>query len=408
MRALILGNVWPEPVSSAAGTRIMQLLKMLQNVGFEVHFACAAGKTPLSEDLESQNVSTKEIKLNDASFDTYLSELNPDLVLFDKFVIEEQYGWRVQEQCPQALRILETIDLHGLRKGREAALKDGKAFSQAYLHNDFAKREIASIYRCDLTLVISEFEMQLLEDFFRVPAGQLLYLPFMVDAIQDEEIRNWKSFKDRKHFVTIGNFRHEPNWLSVRYLKTEIWPLIRRQLPEAEMRVYGSYPAEKHTQLHNPKEHFYVMGRAESAHKVIEDAGVLLAPLLSGAGLKGKLLDAMQCGTPAVTTQVGAEGMHGNLAFNGSISDTPETFAKAAVNLYTYPESWQEAQINGVKIINSRFQAEFWQPVFAERLNHLKENLADHRLHNFTGAMLWHQSLQASKFMSRWIELKNG
>ncbi|PHQ29444.1 glycosyltransferase family 4 protein [Leeuwenhoekiella nanhaiensis] len=407
MKALILGNVWPEPVSSAAGARILHLLKGLQVAGYEVHFACAAGKTPLSENLESQNVSTKEIKLNDASFDDYLKELNPDLVLFDKFVIEEQYGWRVQEQCPQALRILETIDLHGLRKGREAALKDGKAFSEAYLHNDFAKREIASIYRCDLTLVISEFEMQLLQDFFRVPAGQLLYLPFMVEAIQDDEIRNWKSFKDRKHFVTIGNFRHEPNWLSVRYLKTEIWPLIRKQLPEAEMRVYGSYPAEKHTQLHNLKEHFYVLGRAESAHEVIEDARVLLAPLLTGAGLKGKLLDAMQCGTPAVTTSVGGEGMHGNLAFNGSINDTPEAFAKAAVDLYTNPESWQEAQTKGVKIINTRFQADFWQPVFAERLNRLKENLADHRLHNFTGAVLWHQSLHASKFMSKWIELKN-
>ncbi len=407
MKALILGNVWPEPVSSAAGARILQLLKSLQIAGFGVHFACAAGKTPHSEDLESQNVSTQEIKLNDASFDEYLKELNPDLVLFDKFVIEEQYGWRVHEHCPQALRILETIDLHGLRKGREAALKDDKGFSEAYLHNDFAKREIASIYRCDLTLVISEFEMQLLQDFFRVPAGQLLYLPFMVEAITEDAIKQWKSFEDRKHFVTIGNFRHEPNWLSVRYLKTEIWPLIRKQLPEAEMRVYGSYPAEKHTQLHNPKEHFYVFGRAESAHEVIQEARVLLAPLLTGAGLKGKLLDAMQCGTPAVTTSVGAEGMHGSLEFNGSISDTPEAFAKAAVDLYTSPESWQEAQTKGVEIINTRFQADFWQPVFVERLNHHKENLADHRLHNFTGAMLWHQSLQASKFMSKWIELKN-
>jgi len=407
MKALILGNVWPEPVSSAAGARILQLLKSLQVAGYEVHFACAAGKTPHSEDLESQHVSTKEIKLNDASFDEYLKTLNPDLVLFDKFVIEEQYGWRVQEQCPKALRVLETIDLHGLRKGREAALKEGATFSEKYLHTDFAKREIASIYRCDLTLVISEFEMELLQNFFKVPASQLLYLPFMVESITEDEVKRWKSFQDRKHFVTIGNFRHEPNWLSVRYLKTEIWPLIRKQLPEAEMHVYGSYPAEKHSQLHNPREKFQVLGRAENAHEVIGDSRVLLAPLLTGAGLKGKLLDAMQCGTPAVTTSVGAEGMHGKLPFNGSIADTPEAFAQAALELYSNPDSWQEAQNNGVKIINTRFQANFWQPVFAERLSHVKENLADYRLHNFTGAMLWHQSLQASKFMSKWIELKN-
>ena len=292
MKVLFLGNVWPEPVSSAAGTRIMQLIKAFQNKSAEVHFACAAGKTPLSEDLSKINVAEEIIQLNNSSFDAYIKDLNPQVVVFDKFVIEEQFGWRVKEQCPDAVRILETIDLHGLRKGREAALKAGEFFSEKYFHNDFAKRELASIYRCDLTLVISEFEMEVLKEFFKVPDQQLFYLPFLVEPISDEVISRWKPFEKRKHFVTIGNFRHEPNWLSVRYLKTEIWPLIRKQLPDAEMRVYGSYPAEKHTQLHNPKENFYVLGRAESAHEVIEDARVLLAPLLTGAGLKGKLLDA--------------------------------------------------------------------------------------------------------------------
>ena len=403
----MIGNVWPEPVSSAAGTRIMQLLDALQKSGFKVHVACAAGKTPYAEDLEALGVSTQEIKLNDASFDAYIKNLQPEVVLFDKFVIEEQFGWRVKEQCPDALRVLETIDLHGLRKGREAALKEDADFSEKYLHNDFAKREIASIYRCDLTLVISEVEMQLLQDFFSIPNSQLLYLPYLVACITDAVIADWKPFENRKHFVTIGNFRHEPNWLSVRYLKTEIWPLIRKQLPEAEMRVYGSYPAQKHIQLHNPKAHFYVLGRAESAHVVIEEARVLLAPLLTGAGLKGKLLDAMQCGTPAVTTSIGAEGMHGELPFNGSIADTPEAFAQAAVELYITTETWKQAQENGASIINQRFQQSHWQPIFKAKIAELLKNLEQHRQANFTGAMLWHQSLQASKFMSKWIEEKN-
>ena len=407
MNALIIGNVWPEPVSSAAGTRIMQLLESLQAQGYTVSFACAAGKTPYAEDLKALGVQTHNIQLNNASFDVFIKELNPDLVLFDKFVIEEQFGWRVKEQCPGALRVLETIDLHGLRKGREAALKANEAFSERHLHTDYAKRELASIYRCDLSLIISEAEMQLLQEFFKVPEAQLLYLPFMVAPITSEEQQAWKSFETRKHFVTIGNFRHEPNWLSVRYLKTEIWPLIRKQLPDAEMRVYGSYPAEKHTQLHNPKEHFYVLGRAESAHEVIEEARVLLAPLLTGAGLKGKLLDAMQCGTPAVTTSVGAEGMHGELDFNGSVVDDPKAFAEAAIALYKDKNKFAEAQANGAIIVNQRFSKEEWNSVFKKRLSDLQDNLETHRLSNFTGAMLWHQSLQASKFMSKWIEEKN-
>ncbi|WP_028376378.1 glycosyltransferase family 4 protein [Leeuwenhoekiella sp. MAR_2009_132] len=407
MKALIIGNVWPEPVSSAAGARILQLLEALKKQNFEIHFACAAGKTAYAENLNEQQVFTQEIQLNNSSFDTYIKELDPALVLFDKFVVEEQFGWRVKEQCPHAIRVLETIDLHGLRKGREAALKAGEIFSEQFLDNDFAKREVASIYRCDLSLVISEIEMQLLQSYFKVPGQQIFYLPFMVDQVSDATINSWKTYENRAHFVTIGNFRHEPNWLSVRQLKTEIWPLIKKQLPDAQMRVYGSYPAEKHTQLHNPKENFYVLGRAESAFEVIENARVLVAPLLTGAGLKGKLLEAMQCGTPAVTSTVGAEGMHGDLPFNGSITDDSNLFAQAAIELYVNKDKWQQAQSNGIEIINTRFLASSWQPQFAERLNELKLNLEHHRQANFTGSMLWHQSLQASKFMSKWIEEKN-
>jgi len=407
MKALIIGNVWPEPVSSAAGARILQLLRALQNLGYKIHFACAAGKTNYAEDLENLDITTQEIKLNDVSFDQYIATLNPDLVLFDKFVIEEQFGWRVKEQCPDALRILETIDLHGLRKGREAALKADVPFTEDFLDNDFAKREIASIYRCDLTLVISEAEMQLLEKYFRVPKQQIFYLPFMVDEVTSSTSSNWKRFEERAHFVTIGNFRHEPNWQSVLQLKKEIWPLIRKELPQAEMRIYGSYPAEKHTQLHNANEKFYVLGRAESAFEVIEDARVLVAPLLTGAGLKGKLLEAMQCGTPAVTSTVGAEGMHGELPFNGIVTDDSALFAQAAIELYTNEDNWLQARANGIEVINERFLASKWQPEFATRLSALKQNLISHRKSNFTGSMLWHQSLQASKFMSKWIAEKN-
>ena len=95
-----------------------------------------------------------------------LLNLNPDVVLFDRFMIEEQFGWRVTEQCPNAVKLLDTEDLHCLRKGRHQAFKDKQPFTDDYLFNDFAKREIASILRCDVTLMISEFEMELLSKNF--------------------------------------------------------------------------------------------------------------------------------------------------------------------------------------------------------------------------------------------------
>jgi len=90
------------------------------------------------------------------------------------------------------------------------------------------------------------------------------------------------------------------------------------------MHVYGAYPPPKATQLHNPKQKFYVLGWVESAEHVMKNARICLAPLRFGAGLKGKLLDAMQFGTPSITTEIGAEGMHDKLAWNGIITNNPE------------------------------------------------------------------------------------
>src|SRR5690625_7127154 len=89
----------------------------------------------------------------------------------------------------------------------------------------------------------------------------------------------------------------------------EIWPFIRKHVPDSRFHIIGSYPSQRVLQLHNEREGLLVHGRAGSAQEVVQKAKVLLAPLRFGAGLKGKLLDAMRWGTPTVTTEIGAEGM---------------------------------------------------------------------------------------------------
>ena len=121
----------------------------------------SAMPSDFSFDLSTISVKTQTIQLNDSSFDTLIKELNPDVVLFDRFMIEEQYGWRVMENCPNALRILDTEDLHFLRKAREVAFKQNRELVFIDYISDVFKREMASMYRCDLTLLISEYEIQL-------------------------------------------------------------------------------------------------------------------------------------------------------------------------------------------------------------------------------------------------------
>ncbi|MHA7843447.1 MAG: glycosyltransferase [Winogradskyella sp.] len=406
-KLLIIGFVWPEPKSSAAGSRMLQLIEQFLRQDFEITFACAAKISDNTYDVSQLGVNTQGIVLNDASFDDFINQLQPNVVLFDRFMVEEQYGWRVAEQCPNAMRILDTEDFHGLRKARELALKEEIDITVEHLQNDTTKREIASIYRCDLSLIISEAEIDILTQQFKIDQSLLYYLPFLLEPIKEETINRLPTFEERQHFITIGNFLHPPNYDAVLYLKQSIWPLIRQQLPKAELHIYGAYESQKVTQYHNEKEGFLIKGFTEDVNEVMQQAKVCLAPLRFGAGLKGKLIDAMQNGTPCIMSSIAAEGMFGKLEPNGFTEDNPEAFAQKAVELYASAEVWKDNQNNGFKVLNTRFYKTNFEKAFTQKIKDLYTDLKTHRQINFIGNMLQQQTLQSTKYLSKWIEEKN-
>ena len=407
LQVLIIGFVWPEPNSSAAGLRMLQIIAMFLEENYKVIFASASLDSDYMADLFSIGVEVKRIELNSDTFDAFLKETNPEIVLFDRFMIEEQFGWRVALNCPDALRILDTEDLHSLRISRQNAFKQKKNFKlDNVLTEDITKREIASILRCDITLLVSEFEIDLLKILFKIDDCLLAYLPIFVNLNQDIRL-NWKTFQEKKDFMFIGNFLHEPNWNAVQYLKEEIWPIIRTKMPNAILKIYGAYPSQKIFQLHNDNEGFLIMGRAKNASEVFEEARVVLAPIRFGAGIKGKLLEAMEFGTPSITTSIGAEAMNGDLDWNGYITDDPLVFADKAVALYNDEQLWEKAVQNGFNIINIRYRKELFANSFIQHILKVRAGLNDHRKKNFLGALLQYHTLRSTEYMSRWIQEKN-
>lgn len=413
-KLLVLGYVWPEPNSSAAGSHMLSLLLLFVQQGYQVTFASPALQGDHKVDLTDMGILEQRVELNCSSFDDFITDLNPTIVLFDRFMLEEQFGWRVAKHCPEALRILDTEDLHSLRHARHQALKQNRTFKQFDLNSDIAKREIAAIFRCDLSLIISDYEMALLKKHYAVPEHILLHCPFMLDL--QPSSGSQIGFSDRQHFISIGNFRHEPNWDAVLFLKQSIWPLIRKQLPKTELHIYGAYPPPKATQLHNSKQGFLVKGWAADAKHVMQQAKVCLAPLRFGAGIKGKLAEAMVCGTPNVTTNIGIEGMSMGLEWPGLTSDLAafeeqETFAKEfaehAVTLYMDETLWQQKQQAGYRLINQNFDKNSIQKVLLARIVTIQENLSEHRSNNFIGQMLQHHQLKSTQYMAQWIEAKN-
>lgn len=403
---LVIGFVWPEPKSSAAGSRMLQLIYLFQSAGYTITFASACAKSDKAFDLSSIGVDAVAIKLNDASFNDFVSHLNPDVVVFDRFMTEEQFGWRVTDGCPNALKILDTEDLHFLRRARQQALKDSSEMDNNYLFNDTAKREIASMYRCDLSLIISRAEMELLTGTFKIDGDLLFYLPFLMDTISEAQKSTLPRFGERRHFMTIGNFLHEPNYDALLYLKETLWKPIKKQLPDVQLHNYGAYASQKVNQLHNENDGFHIKGFAEDVGEVMMQSRVLLAPIRFGAGLKGKLFDAMQHGTPFVSTSIGLEGV-----FDKSDAidecDTSEAFIKNAIRLYSDEMLWKTHQSHGFKVLATHFEKHKFQTAFLRRLDEVSTSLKRHRQQNFIGQVFQYHSMQSTKYMSKWIEAKN-
>lgn len=421
LNVVVIGYVWPEPNSSAAGQNMLSIIERCLAANFNVTFLTAATDSEHKADIEATGVSVKPIALNCSSFNTLLEQILPDVVIFDRYMTEEQFSWRVKEVCPNALRILNTEDLHSLRQARHNAVKQHGDARLADLNTELAQREVAAIIRSDLTLVISKREMALLKEHYAIPESQLQYHPLAVGRAIDPI----PSFKERSHFIHIGNFRHAPNWDAVLQLKQHLWPSIKKALPHAELHIYGAYPPKKATQLHNDKQGFLVKGWAKDVEAVMANAKVLIAPLRFGAGIKGKLLDAMRCATPSITTWIGAEG----IISNDQILDTDESadarlwpgalcstrtselnavqnYVDKAIALYNDENNWNLASKMSKSVLSS-FENKKPDVPFIERICDLQQTLGKHRSSLFMQSLLWHQTLTASKYMSQWIEAKN-
>lgn len=406
-KVLIIGAVWPESKSSAAGQNMSGLLRAFHQHGFALTFATAATDSIHADGFNNLPVTSMQIAINDASFDNMICELQPDIVVFDRFMTEEQFSWRIRKHCPNTLHILNTEDLHSLRYARHEAVKRAGHASYAELNNAFAHREIAAILRSDISLIISAHEYDLLINTYQVPARQLVLLPLQPPA--DTPAREQQfSFTQRQHFMTVGNFRHAPNWDSVLQLHQHIWPTIRKQLPHAELHIYGAYPPKKATELHNPAKGFLVKGWVEDVNTVMAQARVCLAPLRFGAGVKGKLLTALRHNTPSVTTSVGAEGIAAEEDWCGVVASDNREFIQAAVNLYTDQSLWQQAS-DRCSALREHYQQSVinGNRQLFDKIAQAINDVPGYRAPLFQQGLVWHHSLRSTQFMSQWIEAKN-
>ena len=176
-------------------------------------------------------------------------------------------------------------------------------------------------------------------------------------------------------------------------------------MSDAELHIYGAYANEKVRQYEDKENGFFIKGYTEHADDVMMKAKICLSPLRFGAGLKGKFFDAMQNGTPFITTSIGAEGIFES--DTDFVLDNVEDLVSCAVKLYQHKILWESQKQIGYHILSDRFNKKLYLQKFLNRIEDLNTNKENYRLNNFIGSMLNFHTMQSTKYMSRWIEEKN-
>ena len=363
-----------------------------------------------------QDVHVHPLPLNQSSVKEVLKEINPDLVMFDRFILEEQFGHFVYECCPQALVVMETQDLHFIRRARDGVKEKfltTENLPQYFYRTDTALRETSAIMRCDFSFVVSSFEEKLLGEEFQIGLDRVKWVPFFYDepiVQKSHEI----TFSERSDFVWIGNFRHAPNLDGLRWFRNEIWPTIHQAIPEAELKIFGAYPTDEVSSWNRVKNGVQVLGSAKGLDEVYSNARVNLAPLRFGAGVKGKILEGFRYGVPCVTTRVGEEGIcpldsksfGSEYDFGGTVLNDQASFAKACVELYQNERLWLHYRKQAASLMAEVYDVRRWDPVLISIFEKAMEEKKSGQLPNWTARVLRHELFNSHKYFSKWIEVK--
>lgn len=238
-------------------------------------------------------------------------------------------------------------DLHYLRLEREYKLNgDESVLKEA---KKLKKIEFSLLQKVDYTGYPSMVEVNILKQKF--PNANIQYFPLFYF---DEKDKNISSLKKRKGILIVGSMGHAPNVDAVKWLVYEILPELRKKRIDDIVYIIGSNPTDEIKALE--QEGVQVLGFVEDKELIeyYNSSRVAIAPLRFGAGMKGKVLEAMYYGIPMVTTDIGTEGLS-NIENILYIGNTKEELVQQVIKVYNDVEEAAERSEKGEKYILEHF-----------------------------------------------------
>jgi GT2 family glycosyltransferase len=250
----------------------------------------------------------------------------------------------VRAASPDVPIVFDTVDVHFLREEREAELlDDADARERATAMRQVEEQVMRN---ADLTLVVSDAELEIIRN--EVPGVEVAILPNVHAAHPTPG-----GFHDRDGIVFVGSYQHPPNVDAVLWFVDAVLPLVHERLPEVTFHVVGSGVPESIRLLASPR--VAIEGWVPDLTDVYARARVAVAPLRYGAGMKGKVVDALAHGVPVVATAHGTEGMPEDVTRLVDVADDAAGLADHLIRLLTDEAAWTERHQAGPAAVDARY-----------------------------------------------------
>jgi glycosyltransferase involved in cell wall biosynthesis len=147
--------------------------------------------------------------------------------------------------------------------------------------------------------------------------------------------------REPETMLFLGSFRHLPNKEALEWFTRAVMPVVLRARPTARLVVIGSEPPPRHS-LPDLGESLELKGFVEDVHQPLRDYAVFVCPILSGSGVRVKLLEAFAAGIPVVSTRIGAEGLATEDGDICRLADDAEDFARKIIEMFDAPDTAAE------------------------------------------------------------------
>ena len=349
-RILVADSGLPRADVSAGERATKGLLADLVAAGFDVVFVPRnmKNKSRYRSELEKLGVTVITKKDGFMSAVDYIKAHGHTFSAFYliRVGVAERLLSTVRAVNPQAKIVFHAPDLHFLRETRAAQIS-GRVEDLERAH-DMQERETIIMRAADHVVIVSPAELPYLETI--VPRDKISIFPALYSSIATKP----KAFKARKNIFFLGGFQHTPNVEAVHWFVDHVWPAIHAAVPQCEFHILGSKAPDDIKAL-GKRLGVRFVGYVPDLEPVLGDYRLSVAPLLHGAGIKGKLGTSLGAGTPAVTTAIGAEGMGIVDGVHAFVRDDAPSFAQAVIDLYQDEPTWSRMAMNGQRLVEQNF-----------------------------------------------------